>query len=275
MASEIDNKRLSIELLLEAIYRKYGHDFRHYALASITRRIDSLIEELNVSSIAELQHLVIYKPKIFEKLFLKFAIRVTSMFRDPLFFSSIKKNVFPAFNKVSSLKIWHAGAASGEETYSMAISLLEHKLLEKTQLYSTDFNNLDLIQGKKGVLEKKHQKLYESNYIESGGNLDFMSFFTQEKDAFIFHKHIRNRILFANHNLIIDQAFGEMNMIICRNVLIYFSRELQDRVIELFKKSLILGGYLCLGSKESLQFSSHFKHFDSIDDNWKIYQYVR
>lgn len=272
MVTEINNKRLSIDLLLEAIYRKYDYDFRDYAKASISRRIMLLIDELNLSSITELQHLIIHNPKVFEKVFLKFAIRVTEMFRDPPFFKSLSTDVFPLLSHYPSIKIWHAGGSSGEEAYSLAILLKEHNLLEKTQLYSTDFNNIDLKLGRTGTFNTQHLDLYKKNYIASGGKQSLSDYYTTTNTTFTINNDIKKQILFANHNLVSDHIFGEMNIVICRNVLIYFSRDLQNKVIKLFKDSLTTQGVLCLGSKETLQFTTSKDHFNTINNDWKIYQ---
>jgi chemotaxis protein methyltransferase CheR len=196
------------------------------------------------------------------------------MFRDPLFYKSVRKEVIPILKTYPFLKIWHAGCSSGEEVYSMAILLQEEGLLEKTQIYATDFNQSILQKAKDGIYPIKYLKEYTSNYQNAGGLASFSDYYNANYDSAIFHNSLKKNIVFADHNLVFDGVFGEMNMIVCRNVLIYFDKVLQNKVIKLFKESLIPGGVLCLGSKESLKFSEQYYSFEPLFEKEKIYRKV-
>jgi chemotaxis protein methyltransferase CheR len=194
------------------------------------------------------------------------------MFRDPKFYSAFREKVIPVLHSYPSIKIWHAGCSTGEEIYSMAILLQEEGLYDKTQIYATDIDKNVLAKAKKGIFSSDELALYEKNYIESGGKEDFSKYFTLRYDNIIMNQSLKKNVVFADHDLATDQVFGEMQVVLCRNVIIYFNRHLQDRVFNLFHESLDLGGMLCLGSKESIRFSTSAHKFSAVDDKYKIYR---
>lgn len=267
-----DNENLELELLLEAIYQKYHYDFKDYARAHIKRRIMYRQRMANLESISHMQHKLLYDRSFFETLLMDLSINVTEMFRDPSFYLAIRQMVIPSLKKHNFIKIWHAGCASGEEVYSMAILLKEEGLYDRTQIYATDFNTLVLQKAKDAIYPIDLIKEYTVNYQKAGGLDSFAEYYSAKYDSVILDPTLRERIVFADHNLVTDGVFGEMNMILCRNVLIYFTKKLQNRVIKLFLDSMAPSGFLCLGSKESLQFSNYAPDFQQFVEKEKIYQ---
>lgn len=267
-----ENEKIELDLLLEAIYQKYHYDFKEYSRAHIKRRFMYRMRMAKLNNLSEMQHKILYNQSFFETLLMDLSINVTEMFRDPSFYLAIRKKIIPYLKKYPFIKIWHAGCASGEEVYSMAILLKEEGLLEKTQIYATDFNALVLKRAKDGIYSINRIKEYTSNYQKAGGVNSFADYYTAQYDSVILDATLKDRIVFADHNLVTDGVFGEMNLILCRNVLIYFTKKLQNRVIKLFLDSLTSSGFLCLGSKESLQFSEYAGQFKILVTKEKIYQ---
>ncbi|NWJ50880.1 MAG: protein-glutamate O-methyltransferase CheR [Bacteroidetes bacterium] len=267
-----ENINIEIKLFLEAIFQKYGYDFRNYSLAHIKRRILHRLSITKLESISLMQHKVLTDPDFLQQILLDFSINVTEMFRDPDFYLALRKEVIPILKTYPFIKIWHAGCSTGEEVYSMAIVLKEEGLLDRTQLYATDFNQRVLKHAKEGVFSIESIKDFTQNYIRSGGTEHFSDYYIADYDRVIMDKTLSQNVLFAHHNLVTDNVFSEVNMVICRNVLIYFDRDLQNRAIGLFKESLLAGGILCLGSKESLQFNEHSSAFSSLVSKEKIYR---
>lgn len=263
--------KVEIDLLLEAIFRRSGYDFRNYSKAHIRRRILHHFATSGLDNISALQHKVLYDQGFLNKLLQELSIHVTEMFRDPSFFLAVRELVIPRLETYPFIKIWHAGCATGEEVYSMAIILKEEHLYRKTQIYATDFSEKALEKAKSGIVTKDVVKLYTANYQESGGKESFAQYYTAKYDYAKLSESLKEKIIFAEHNLAADSVFGEMNMIVCRNVLIYFDKVLQERVLNLFYESLCPGGLLCLGSKESLQFSCLSEKFSPLDKKEKIY----
>ncbi|OQW90646.1 MAG: chemotaxis protein CheR [Beggiatoa sp. IS2] len=268
--SEAEN--IELQMLLQAIYLKYGYDFRDYAKASIKRRIFHRLTKDKLENISAMQHKVLYDVNFFNMLLLDLSINVTEMFRDPSFYQAIRKNVVPLLKEYSFLKIWHAGCSSGEEVYSMAILLKEEGLYERTQIYATDMNEVVLKRAKEGIFPLSQLKYYTENYQKAGGREGFSNYYTAHYDHVVMDKSLKENILFSDHNLATDGVFGEMNLIMCRNVLIYFNRDLQNRVLGLFFDSLGHGGFLCLGSKESVRFSNYTEVFEDVVKEEKIYR---
>ncbi len=267
-----ENEDIEISLLLEGIHLKYGHDFRNYSYSHIKRRIARRMSEGGFNSISEMQYKVLYNKEFFNILLSDFSINVTEMFRDPMFYKAFRKNVVPVLRTYPFIRIWHAGCSTGEEAYSMAIMLKEEGLYERAQIYATDFNNTVLQNAKEGIYPIENIKEYTYNYQQAAGNASFSDYYTARYDSVIFDQSLKKKITFANHNLVTDGVFGEMHVIVCRNVLIYFNRELQNNVIELFSDSLCNGGFLCLGSKESIKFSSSNESFEDFIGSEKIYR---
>lgn len=270
----LQNDQIELTVLMEAVFLKYGYDFRNYSEAHLRRRIKNVLNKLDLPNIATLQHEIIYHKSCFELLLAELSINVTEMFRDPSFYRLLREEVVPVLKTYPFVKIWHAGCASGEEVYSMAILLKEEGLLERSQIYATDFNSQVLVKAKQAIFPIELIKEYTANYIAAGGKQDFSDYYTAAYESIILNKGIRQRIVFSDHNLATDTVFGEMHMVVCRNVMIYFNRELQDRVVKLFADSLCYRGILCLGSKESLKFNAHGSLFEPLSEKEKIYKKV-
>lgn len=269
---------IEINLLLEAIFQRYGYDFRNYAKASIKRRIlafmsvNPKIIKSKDTNISQLIKRILYDEDLFQDLLQCFSITVTEMFRDPELFKVLREKVIPYLKTFPHVRIWHAGCSSGEEVYSMAIILKEEGLYDKTTIYATDFNDEALENAQKGIYKLESGKDFSKNYQKSGGEKSLASYYHAEYDAMIFDKSLIKNVTFSNHNLVLDGSFGEMHLILCRNVLIYFDKTLQNRIFNLFDESLCDNGFLILGSKESLRFSKVEKDFSVLDTKWKIYQ---
>lgn len=272
MMDDLDTQNIEIQLLLQAIYLKYGYDFRNYAKASIKRRLQHCLNREGLRNLAEMQYKLLYDVRFFERLLLDLSINVTEMFRDPSFYAAFREKVIPLLRDYSFLKIWHAGCATGEEVYSMAILLKEEGLYNRTQIYATDMNEVVLKQARDGIFAINRLKLYTENYQKAHGKEAFSDYYTAHYDHVVMNKALKENILFSDHNLATDGVFGEMNVVICRNVLIYFNRKLQDRALGLFTDSLATDGILCLGSKESIYFSEQANQYQDISKEEKIYQ---
>lgn len=271
----MDNEELEINLLLETMRQRYGYDFRGYARASLTRRIHKGLEETEFNRISELIPEIIYNKEFFKKFVRYLSIHVTEMFRDPLFFKALREIVVPYLQTFPFIKIWSAGVSTGEEVYSLAILLKEEGLYDKSRIYATDFSDVVLEKAKKGIYPAELIKKSTRNYQTSGGRKSFGNYYYAEYDSAIFDRSLQENIVFANHNIVTDSVFGEMNLILCRNVLIYFDTKLQNRVLQLFFDSLRPNGFLCLGSKETIEFSEVKDHFVHIKKGQKIYQKKR
>jgi len=270
----MDRSALSIEveLIVQAIYLRYGYDFRDYSRASIKRRLELRLEKENLNNLAELQHRVIHEPNFFKQLISDFSINVTEMFRDPEFYAAVRGKILPHLARQPNLKVWIAGCGTGEEAYSLAILFKEHNLHEQTQFYATDLNSASLDRARTGQVSLKEMRKYSVNYLESGGLGSLMDYFSLTANQAVLDAGLMRKILFADHNLVHDQVFGEMDLILCRNVLIYFNKALQQRVLELFRESLKPQGYLCLGMKEGLYFSDLGSDLETVDNRVKIYR---
>ena len=263
---------IEVGLLLEAIYLKYGYDFRNYTKASIKRRINQRLVLSKLANISAMQHQLLTNKVFFETLLHDFSIQVTEMFRDPSFYLALREHMIPILRTYPYIKIWHAGCASGEEVYSMAILLKEEGLLDKTLIYATDINEVVLKKAKDGIYPVDRIKEFTRNYQKAGGTKSFSNYYTAKYDAVIMNKELKKNLIFAQHNLATDNDFGEMNLIMCRNVLIYFDDSLENRVFNLFTNCLVRQGFLCLGSKESLNFSNSSKYFEQLIPKEKIYR---
>ncbi|CAG36521.1 related to chemotaxis protein methyltransferase (CheR) [Desulfotalea psychrophila LSv54] len=271
-SEKIENERLEITLLLEAVFQKYGYDFRDYAGTHTKRRLEHRRLLSGLTTFSEMQHKLIYEEEFFKKLLIDLSINVTEMFRDPWFYKAVRDIVVPHLLTYPFIKIWHAGCSAGQEVYSMAILLEEEDMKRRSQTYATDFNELILKKARKGIYPLDVAREYTSNYIKSGGKNDFSDYYTADDSNVILRSSLRERVLFSSHNLVSDGIFGEMHVIFCRNVLIYFNRDLQEKVLQLFCDSLCPGGFLCLGSKESIQFSKIADSFEAVAGREKIYR---
>lgn len=259
-------------MLLNDLLELYGYDFTHYARASIKRRINRLFTLDRFPSFAEMRYRVKSEPDYLRRVVEQIAVNVTEMFRDPFFYKTLRIEILPWLATRPSIKIWHAGCATGEEVYSMAILLKEANLLHKSLLYATDINPAALEKARKGLFPLSEMKYYSENYILSGGQQDFSSYYRAQYDWAKFDEALSSRMILATHNLVSDRSFNEFQLIVCRNVLIYFDKHLQDQVLELFDESLEMRGYLALGSKETLRFSSVINRYKQLENKEKIWQ---
>src|SRR5688572_463438 len=268
-------ERLEIELLLEGIYRQYGFDFRSYAYASIRRRLWRRMEAEGLKTISTLQDRVLHEPALMEQLLLDLSINVTAMFRDPTFYVAIREKVVPILRTYPFIRIWHAGCSTGEEVYSMAILLEEEGLYDRARIYATDINEVVVHRARAGIFPLERMQEYTENYIRAGGTRSFSEYYVAKYDGALFSPQLQRNVVFSQHNLVTDRSFAEFNIILCRNVLIYFDRELQTRVHGLFYESLVHLGLLCLGSKESLRLSDYESRYEELAGSERIYRKVR
>ncbi len=263
---------IEVDLLLEAVYRRYGYDFRHYSRASIVRRISHFMTTSGYGRISELTSRLLHDEPFFQDLLEDFSVAVTEMFRDPEVYVTLRREVIPFLRTYPFLKVWHAGCASGQEAYSLAILLQEEGLLDRTTIYATDFNEGVLARARQGIYPIAEARKYIDNYRQAGGVASLTDYFDAHYEAVIMSQALKKNITFARHNLVTDQVFGEMHLILCRNVLIYFDNTLQGQVLGLLDESLVRGGFLCLGKKESLRFSKLNDRYEEIGRQMQTYR---
>jgi chemotaxis protein methyltransferase CheR len=273
-ARDAELDRLELDLLLEAIQRRYGFDFRGYAPASLKRRIWQRIRAEQLESVSGLQERVLHDPEAMERLLRDLSITVTSMFRDPSFFQAFREQVVPLLRTYPFARIWNPGCSTGEETYSLAILLAEAGLSERIRIYATDINEAVVARARAGVFPLEKMQEYTQNYIRAGGTRAFSEYYLAAYDGAQFDRSLADSIVFAQHNLVSDGSFNEFHAIVCRNVLIYFDRTLQDRVHQLFHDSLAMFGVLVLGTKESIRFTRFADRYEELDPAEKIYRKV-
>ncbi len=264
-----------LEEVIFLINKLYGFDFSGYSRASLLRRFSRFMEISNMKSVVDLKYELLNDATFFYSLIDEIVVNVSEFFRDPDFFKSLAIHVFPYLESYPKINIWSAGCSFGEEIYSVNIFLKELNLNEKSRLYATDISNKALDNAKKGIYFTKDFKAYSSNYFNSGGKESLNEYFLFSNDKAIIQSHLKRNVLFANHNLVTDSVFKEFQLIICRNVLIYFDQELRNKALNLFYDSLPIHGFLALGNKESLRFSSVFDRFKEIDAQEKIYQKIK
>lgn len=265
---------LELRLLLEGIYQRYGYDFREYARSSIRRRVWRRVSEEGLTTISALQERILHEPECMERLLLDLSVSVTNMFRDPSFFRSLRDKVVPVLRTYPFIRIWNAGCSSGEETLSLSILMHEVGLGDRIRIYATDINAEVLERSRLGVYPLERMQEYTANYISSGGAKSFSDYYRASGDIAQFSRDLLDPIVFAQHNLVTDADFNEFHLIVCRNVMIYFDRSLQDKVTDLLHRSLVRFGILALGQKESLRFSRRAGDFEEIDAREKIYRRI-
>lgn len=263
---------IEIQLLLEALFRRYHYDFRNYARASIKRRLVQAQQQLGFATISALQDSLLHDPAILPKLLGYLTVQVSEMFRDPAYFRALREKVLPHLRTYPSLKVWVAGCSRGEELYSLSILFREEGLDERTMFYATDINPEALRAAEAGVYPLELVRKFTENHQKSGARSSLSDYYVANYGRAMFDKSLRSRVVFSDHSLVTDAVFGEMHLISCRNVLIYFDRPLQDRALGLFRDSLARKGFLGLGSKESLRFSAHAAAFADFVRDEKIYQ---
>ena len=267
-------ERIEIDLLLEGVYRHYGIDFRGYALSSLRRRLARRMREEGTPTLSALQDKVLHDPAAMERLMVALSISVTAMFRDPTFYSAFREKVVPLLRTYPFIRLWNAGCATGEETYSLAIILEEEGLLDRTRIYATDFNAGVVDRARGGEFPLARMKAYTENYLAAGGKREFSSYYTADGAVARFTPSLLDNAVFARHNLASDGSFNEFHGILCRNVLIYFGRPLQERVHELFHDSLVNFGVLALGHKETIRFTPLEHCYEAIDSREKLYRRI-
>src|SRR5688572_22832092 len=268
----VDREEIEIGLLLEGIFRQYGYDFRGYAHASIRRRILNAVRAENLATISGLQERVLHDASCMERLLAALTVHVTAMFRDPGFYRAFRDKVVQALETYPFVRIWHAGCSTGEEVYSLAILLSEEGIYERCRIYATDLSERVLLQARDGIFPLGAMKEYTENYVKAGGKASFSEYYTARYDHAVFRPALRENVVFAPHNLVTDGSFNEFNVILCRNVMIYFDRELQNRVHELFYRSLVRLGVLGLGKKESLRFTPYEASYQELDGAERLYR---
>jgi chemotaxis protein methyltransferase CheR len=274
-ADNNDPEALEIQLLLEAVFRRYGFDFRDYAYPSIRRRIWDSVRAEGLAGVSELQGKLLRDPACMERFLLTVTVNVTTMFRDPSFYRAFRARVVPRLRSYPFLRIWHVGCSSGEEVYSMAILLHEEGLYPRCRLYATDMNEAVLDRAKAGIFPLALVQEYTANYLKAGGSASFSEYYTARYGNVIFQRTLGQNIVFAQHNLVTDRSFNEFHVILCRNVLIYFNDSLTGRVHRLLYESLALFGFLGLGSKESIRFTPHETCYEEFDGDDRIYRRVK
>ena len=265
---------LEVELLLEAIYRRYSFDFREYAVGSLRRRLWRRVQEEGLETISALQDRVLHDPSAMDRLLRDLSVNVTSMFRDPTFYRSFRDNVVPHLRTYPFIRIWNAGCSTGEETYSVAIVLHEAGLLERVRLYGTDVNARVVQRARAGTLPGERLESYDEAYRQAGGTAGLLDYFDTDRDGCTLRPELARNIVFAQHNLVSDRSFNEFHVVMCRNVMIYFGRTLQDRVHSLLHESLANFGVLALGRKESIRFTRHERCYEDLDGREKLYRKV-
>ncbi len=259
-------------LLLDAIYHHYHYDFRAYAQASLKRRLHSALLQFGCKTLSQLQDRVLHEPAVFTGLLQYLTVQVSDMFRDPSYFLALRTEVVPILRTYPSIKVWVAGCSTGEEVYSLAILLHEEGLLDRTLIYATDINPHALRAAEQGVFDLDRVASFTENHARAGGRSSLSDYYTARYGRVVFDKALREHMVFSDHSLATDSVFAEVHLISCRNVLIYFERDLQNRALSLFHDALVHRGFLGLGSKESLRFSGQADHFDDFVLEDRIYR---
>ena len=263
---------IELQLLIDAIYLKYHFDFRGYSTASLKRRLRAALIRFEVGTLSQLQDRVLHDATVFPALLDFLTVPVSEMFRDPSYFRSLRETVVPLLKTYPSLKVWVAGCSTGEEVYSLAILLREEGLLTRTLIYATDINPQSLQKAEAGVYELERIAGFTENHRRSGARSSLSDYYTAAYDRAVFDKSLKRNIVFTDHSLATDSVFAEVQLVSCRNVLIYFNRELQDRAVGLFRDALCRRGFLGIGSKESLRFSVHADGFTELVRDDRIFQ---
>ncbi|MEY4510950.1 MAG: Chemotaxis protein methyltransferase Cher2 [Pseudomonadota bacterium] len=263
---------IELQLLLEAIYLRFRYDFRSYSMASLKRRVARALDEFGCATISALQERVLHDPAVFPQMLQFLTVQVSDMFRDPTYFKTLRERIVPFLQTYPSLKLWVAGCSSGEEVYSLAILLREEGLSERTIIYATDINGEALRRAEAGVYPLDRVPAFTENHRLSGGRGSLSNYYTAAYGSAVFDRSLLKRVVFSDHSLATDHVFAEVQLISCRNVLIYFDRALQDRAVGLFKDALCRRGFLGLGSKESLHSSLHGPDFVDFASGDRWYQ---
>ena len=268
-------EEIEIDLLVEGIFRLYGFDFRKYARSSLRRRIRNILDMERVPTISALQDRILHDHEAFDRVLPRLSVNVSAMFRDPSFFLAFRHHVIPLLRTYPFVRIWQAGCSTGEEAYSVAILLEEEGLYDRCRIYATDINAVVLRTAKAGIYSLDAMQKYTQNYLRAGGRRAFSEYYTASYDNAMFHPALQRNILFTEHNLATDGTFNEFNVILCRNVMIYFNKELQTRVHELFYESLVPFGILGIGSHETLRLTALEHRYEPLANGQRLYRRLR
>jgi chemotaxis protein methyltransferase CheR len=263
---------IEVRLLLEAVYLRYQHDFRHYAVASLRRRIRQAMVQHGCASVAALQHRLLHEPELLSQLLQYFTVQVSEMFRDPAYFLALRREVVPVLHTYPSIKVWVAGCSTGEEVWSLAILLREEGLLERSIVYATDIHPGSLRVAEAGMYALPRIAQFSRNYQRAGGRGSLADHYTSAYDGALFDRSLKSHVVFADHSLATDSVFSEVHLVSCRNVLIYFQSALQDRAVGLFRDALVHRGFLGLGSHETLKFGAHADAFEPVSREHRLYR---
>ncbi|MGV3698254.1 CheR family methyltransferase [Flavobacterium sp.] len=260
-----------LQLFINEVYNQYGYDFGGYSHASFKRRLERIYQLEGFTNFHEFLHKIASDVDFLNYVIEEITVNVTEMFRDPAFYKVLRQEILPAIRSKPFIRIWHAGCSTGQEVYSMAILLNEEGILQKSIIYATDINQTVLETAKKGVFPLRLMKEYADNYRSSGGKKDFSDYYTANYGLAKFHDELSRKMVFSQHNLVSDSSFNEFDIILCRNVMIYFDKDLQERVLRLFDDSLSKLGFLILGTKETLRFTSVQKKYEQLrkEKIWK------
>jgi chemotaxis protein methyltransferase CheR len=269
-APELEN--IEVDLFVQALQRRHGYDFSEYAPASLKRRVQLLTEQLECKTISGLIERVMHEPPLLPRLLEGLTVPASDMFRDPTLFRALRETVLPMLASYPQINIWQAGCAHGQEVYSLAILLEEAGLYERSQIFATDLSERALQQAQEGIYPAREAQQWSRNYQASGGNRSLTDYYSARYNLIKLDQRLRRHVTFARHNLVADGVFCEAHLILCRNVLIYFSNPLQSRVLSLFSGSLVRGGFLCLGLRESLDYASSAHDFAAFDELQRIYR---
>ena len=275
LSGESELEDIELNLLLEGIWRHYGFDFREYAKPSLRRRVKQYLSRERLPNISALQEKILRDIHCLEDFLVMLNTHVRGIFRNPDFFRSMRERVVPLLKTYPSLRIWQVGCSNGEELYSLAILLKEENLYEKTKIYATDIHSRLLQKAREGRFPSQDLSETESRYRQTGGKGSFSDYISLEANSGVFESSLKKNIIFATHNIVTDSSFNEFNMIICRDVMIYFNQELQERVLKLLRESLVVLGFLALGSKESMRTSPQRNRYEEVDATHKLYRRVR
>jgi chemotaxis protein methyltransferase CheR len=273
VASQTESEQ--VRSLLSTIYERYGVDFRNYADMSIMRRIQNVMRSENLASIPQLERKLVVDTACMDRFMVAATVNVTSMFRDPGFYYALRNEVIPQISSRPFLRVWHAGCATGEEVYSLAIVLREEGFSGRCRIYATDMNASVLEKAKRGVFPIGLLQEYSRNYIEAGGRQSFSSYYTAKYDNVVFDRTLRENIVFSQHNLVSDKSFNRFDVVLCRNVMIYFNETLANRVHQLIYESLLPAGFLCLGNSETIKFTPYEACYQPFHAAQRIYQKVK
>ncbi|GAB3048492.1 CheR family methyltransferase [Stenotrophomonas tumulicola] len=263
---------LELKVLVEAIYQRYHYDFRNYAVSSLRRRMRQAMQRYECERLADLQHRLLHEPDLFAQAMQFFTVQVSEMFRDPAYFVALREHAMPVLRTYPSIKLWVAGCSTGEEVWSLAILLQEEGLLDRSIIYATDINPAALSAAEAGTYGIDRIAQFSRNYLQARGQGSLSDYYTADYNGAVFDRRLRRNVVFADHSLATDTVFSEVQLVSCRNVLIYFNRPLQDRAVGLFREALVHRGFLGLGSKESLQFGEHGNAFEVCSREQRLYR---